>query len=137
VVALFAVGAAAPGWPGPWRATDVPAGTFELGGPDTMSMDDFVRGLNGGEVRLLHLPPVVARGLAHVLPSLTPALMDLLLADSVPTADPSAVARRVRALVPPVAGVWASPSGRAAPPALEDPRRTPTHARRRPWGVSV
>jgi len=90
---------------------DAPAGTFELSGPDTMQMDDFVRGLNGAEVRMVHLPRAVARGLAHVVPSLTPALIDLLLADSVPTADPSAVARRFGTELHRFADVWQSPSG--------------------------
>ena len=73
---------------------DAPLGTFDLGGPDVMSMDAFVRGLNHKGVRLVHLPPVIARGLAHVAPSLTPALMQLLLADNVTATDPSDVARR-------------------------------------------
>jgi uncharacterized protein YbjT (DUF2867 family) len=71
-----------------------PTGTYELGGPDEMSMDAFVRGLNRKGVRLVHLPPVVARGLARVVPSLTPALMALVLADNVTSSDPRDVARR-------------------------------------------
>jgi hypothetical protein len=59
-----------------------------------MSMDAFVRGLNRKGVRLVHLPPVVARGLARVVPSLTPALMALVLADNVTSSDPRDVARR-------------------------------------------
>jgi NADH dehydrogenase len=77
-------------------ATDpeAPVGTFELGGPDEMTMDQFVRTVNRPGVRLMHLPPVVARGLAHVVPTLTPALMELLLADNVPSADPAETASR-------------------------------------------
>jgi uncharacterized protein YbjT (DUF2867 family) len=62
---------------------DTPVGTFELGGPDEMSMDDFVRALNGGEARIVHLPAPIARMLGHLVPALTPALVDLLIRDNV------------------------------------------------------
>jgi uncharacterized protein YbjT (DUF2867 family) len=71
---------------------DAPTGTFELGGPDVMAMDEFVRGLNGGEVRIRHLPAPLARILARLSPALKPALMDLLLADNVTATDPETVA---------------------------------------------
>jgi uncharacterized protein YbjT (DUF2867 family) len=83
-----------------------PAGTFELAGPDEMTMDAFVRGLNRKGVRLLHLPAVVARGLAHVSPSLTPALMELMLADNVASSDPVAVAHRFGAELQRFTDVW-------------------------------
>ena len=67
---------------------DAPAGTFDLGGPEEMAMDDFVRALNGGEAKIRHLPAGVARLGARLAPSLTPALMDLLLADNL-TATPA------------------------------------------------
>lgn len=66
-----------------------PVGTFDLGGPEEMTIDDFVRAINGGEVRIRHLPAGVARIGARLSPSLTPALMDLLLCDNV-TATPAA-----------------------------------------------
>jgi nucleoside-diphosphate-sugar epimerase len=66
-----------------------PIRTFDLGGPEEMSMDEFVRALNGPDVKIRHLPPGVARIAARLAPSLTPALMDLLLADNV-TATPAA-----------------------------------------------
>ncbi|MGD9734107.1 MAG: hypothetical protein AB7V58_00640 [Solirubrobacterales bacterium] len=62
---------------------DAPTGTFDLGGPETMTMDDFARALNGPGTRIRHIPPALARLLAGLSPSLTPALMDLLLADNV------------------------------------------------------
>jgi uncharacterized protein YbjT (DUF2867 family) len=73
---------------------DPPAGTFELAGPDEMSMDEFVRGLNGGEVRIRHLRTPIARIAAHLVPALTPALVDLLVSDNVATTDPTQVAAR-------------------------------------------
>jgi uncharacterized protein YbjT (DUF2867 family) len=71
---------------------ETPTGIFELGGPEEMTMDQFVRGLNGGETRIRHLPAPLARMLARLSPSLTPALMDLLLFDNVTSSDPNHVA---------------------------------------------
>jgi NAD(P)H dehydrogenase (quinone) len=71
---------------------DAPSGTFDLGGPDEMSMDEFVGALNGGEARIRHLPVPLARVLAHLSPSSTPALIDLLLRDNVIGSDPNRVA---------------------------------------------
>jgi nucleoside-diphosphate-sugar epimerase len=67
---------------------EAPTGIFDLGGPEEMSTDEFVRGLNDPKVKIRHLPPPVARLAARLAPSLTPALMDLLLADNV-TATPA------------------------------------------------
>lgn len=68
---------------------DAPSGTFELGGPEEMSMDDFVRALNGPGTKIRHLPAPGARLAARLVPSLTPALMELLIRDNV-TATPAA-----------------------------------------------
>ena len=64
---------------------DAPTGTFELGGPEEMSMDDFVRGVNKPDVKIRHLPAPIARLGSRLVPSLTPALIDLLLCDNVTT----------------------------------------------------
>src|SRR5262245_59143966 len=73
---------------------DVPTGILDLGGPDRMTMDDFVRALNSAEVRIRHIPSGVARILAHLSPSLTPALMDLLLNDNVAATPPVEIGRQ-------------------------------------------
>ena len=86
---------------------EAPAGTFELGGPDEMTMDQFVRTVNRPGVRLMHLPPVVARGLAHVVPSLTPALMELLIGDNVTATDPRETAQRFDTELHRLTDVWA------------------------------
>lgn len=62
---------------------DAPSGVFDLGGPEEMSMDDFVRALNRGKARIVHLPPSLAQLAGRLLPSLTPALVDLLVRDYV------------------------------------------------------
>jgi NAD(P)H dehydrogenase (quinone) len=61
-----------------------PAGTYDLAGPDAMTLDDLVRLLNrGGDVRLRHVPAPLARALAWFWRGLPPALVDLLLRDRV------------------------------------------------------
>lgn len=71
-----------------------PTGSFDLAGPEEMSMDDFVRAVNDPDVKLRHLPARVARVAARVDPSLTPALMDLLLVDNVTTIPAAEVGER-------------------------------------------
>lgn len=71
---------------------ETPTGVFEVGGPDVVTLDQFVRVINPEGVTIGHLSPTSARFLARVLPSLTPALVDVLLADSVPGNDPLATA---------------------------------------------
>lgn len=57
-------------------------GRFDLPGPDEMTMDDFVRVVNGGAAKLRHLPGLIGRTLGRALPGLTPELVDIMLADS-------------------------------------------------------
>jgi len=57
-------------------------GRFDLPGPDELTMDEFVRIVNGGSASLRHVPALVARALGRTHPGLTPELVDLLLADS-------------------------------------------------------
>lgn len=73
---------------------ETPTGTLEVGGPDIVTLDDLVRRLNPPGVRIRHLPATAARLLARVVPSLTPALVEVLLADSFPAADPVETAGR-------------------------------------------
>ena len=85
-----------------------PSGTFEVGGPDEMMMDAFVRTLNPNPVRLVHLPRPLARTMAHVVPTLTPALMELLLQDNVTSTDSGDVGRRFGVQLHRVTDVWPS-----------------------------
>src|SRR5262245_17206779 len=64
--------------------TAAPTGTFALAGPDVLTVDEFVRVVNGGTVKERHLRRRLARVLAHVLPTLTPALVEVMTADSLP-----------------------------------------------------
>lgn len=90
---------------------DAPAGTFEAGGPTTSTLDAFVRRINPPDVTLRHLPAAAARLLAHVLPQLTPALVDVLLNDSVPGSDPHEVAGRFGVTLHDIAATASSQGG--------------------------
>jgi NADH dehydrogenase len=91
-------------------ADDAPTGIFELGGPDQMTMDDFVRGLNSPDVRIRHIPPRLARVVARLSPSLTPALMDLLLRDNVLATPAGEIGRQFGLTPHHLAEVWAPSS---------------------------
>jgi NADH dehydrogenase len=59
-----------------------PTGTFAIAGPQAMTVDEFADALSGADVAERHLPRRLARALAHVVPSLTPTMVDVLAADS-------------------------------------------------------
>jgi len=87
---------------------ETPTGTVQLAGPDTMSADDFARLLNSDPIRTRHIPTIIARLLGHVAPNLTPELVDVLLADAVPTEDVAATAQRFGVDLHHLADVWGS-----------------------------
>ncbi len=87
-----------------------PTGIFELAGPEEMRMDDFVRALNGPQIRISHLPVPIAHLLARILPSLTPALIDLLLASNVVGSGRSA-ARAFDLSLHTIGDVWGGDTG--------------------------
>ncbi|MGF0224560.1 SDR family oxidoreductase [Dietzia natronolimnaea] len=58
-----------------------PTGTFELAGPQSLSVDEFVTRVNGADVRIRHLPATLARLLGRVLPTLPSPLVDVMLRD--------------------------------------------------------
>ena len=87
-------------------APGAPSGTFELGGPERMSFDQLVVALNPPGTRLRHLPAALARPLAHLVPSLTPALVDLLLADNVAATPAAETAARFGFTPHRLAEVW-------------------------------
>ena len=88
---------------------DTPIGTFEVTGPDSMTAEEFARGLNSEPVRIRRTPVMVARLLGRLAPTLTPELVDVLLADAVPTEDVAATARRFGVELHHLGDVWRSP----------------------------
>lgn len=89
---------------------DTPAGTFELTGPEILTVEAFVRRLNRESVRIRRLPAFLARLLGRFAPSLTPELVDVLLADAVPNEDVVATARQFGVELHTLADVWRDPS---------------------------
>jgi uncharacterized protein YbjT (DUF2867 family) len=87
-------------------------GRFDLAGPEVLAMDEFVEVVNGGRARLRHIPPLVARALAHAAPGLTPDLVEIMLADSV--ADPTRAARAFGLELRSVSDVYQQAAARAA-----------------------
>jgi len=69
---------------------------FSLAGPDDLTADAFVDALGGGGVTTRHLTGILARVLAHVHPRLTPAMIGVLAADSLPDAPSAADALGIR-----------------------------------------
>lgn len=85
---------------------DTPTGTFELAGPDTFTVDEFVRAINPSPVRVRHLPGWLARRLAWVVPSLPRPLVDVLLSDTVGCVDRFVTADRFGVALHHLDDVW-------------------------------
>lgn len=83
-----------------------PTGTFELTGVRALRVDEFVRHVNGADVRIRHLSDPLARLLSRVVPSLPAPMVDVLLRDCLPSGDPSATARRFGFTLHDVTEVW-------------------------------
>jgi NADH dehydrogenase len=74
-----------------------PEGTYDLAGPEWMPLDELALLLNRGrDVRLRHLPALIARTLARAWPALPPAMVDVIVRDSVGEAEPAAAAFGLR-----------------------------------------
>jgi NADH dehydrogenase len=59
-------------------------GTFELAGPDRMTLDDLARLLNHDPaLRISHVPPALASLVGRVFPSISPTLVEVVTRDSV------------------------------------------------------
>jgi uncharacterized protein YbjT (DUF2867 family) len=84
---------------------EAPTGVLELAGPREMTMDEFVVALNGPQMRITHLPVPFARLTARLMPSLTQALMDLLVSNNLIGAGRPA-ARALGLSLHPIEEVW-------------------------------
>jgi uncharacterized protein YbjT (DUF2867 family) len=89
---------------------DTPTGTFELAGPEVVTVEEFAHRLNPEPIRICRLPALLARLLGRFAPTLTPELVDVLLADAVPNEDVVATARRFGVELHTLADVWRAPS---------------------------
>lgn len=91
-----------------------PAGTYELVGPDAMSLNDLVRLYNGGgPVPISHTPGWLARPLSRVVPDLTPTFVDLFLRPSSP-GSPEPLASMLGLRLTPMSALWARTATRPA-----------------------
>src|SRR5262245_34832218 len=66
------------------RDSAAPTGTVALADADVLAVYEFVQALNPSGAKVRHLPGRLARVFAHVLPTLTPALVEVMTADSLP-----------------------------------------------------
>lgn len=81
------------------------AGTYELCGPDRMTMNDLVRILNrNADVPMSHLPGRLAKFLGKVTPGLPPALVEIMLHQSL--GDSSAAVAEFGFSLTSVARAW-------------------------------
>jgi nucleoside-diphosphate-sugar epimerase len=72
-------------------------GTYDLAGPERMSLDELATLLNRGrDVHLRHLASPLARALAQVWPKWPPALVDLMLRNSLGETEPTMAAFSLR-----------------------------------------
>ena len=85
---------------------ETPTGTFEFAGPDTMTAEGFARLVNSEPIRIRRTPAMLARLLGRVIPTLTPELVDVMLADTLPTEDVTATARLFGVELHRPADVW-------------------------------
>jgi NADH dehydrogenase len=80
-------------------------GTYDLAGPEWMPLDDLARLLNRGrDLRLRHVPALAARALGRLWPSLSPALVDVMLRDCVGETEPAATTFGLR--LTPLGEIW-------------------------------
>jgi uncharacterized protein YbjT (DUF2867 family) len=85
---------------------ETPTGTFEFAGPDIMTAEAFARLINSEPFRMRRTAGMVARLLGRVIPTLTPELVDVMLADTLPTEDVTATARHFGVELHRAADVW-------------------------------
>ena len=80
-------------------------GTYELSGPDRMTMDDLVRMVNQNpHAAIKHLPGRLSKFLSKVIPGMPTALIDLLLKPSV--GNPAQAVAEFGIRLTSLAGVW-------------------------------
>jgi nucleoside-diphosphate-sugar epimerase len=90
-----------------------PTGTFELGGPQTMSVDDFVDRVNGRCVPKHHLDGMAARVASYIVPELSPTMEEILVGDCVVRDNAAA---RFGVALHPVSEVWPQHQGAGLEP---------------------
>ena len=83
-----------------------PEGTFEVGGPETMPLDDLIHIVNHPDITVRYTPVLVGAVAATFSSQITPALVGVMGSDSVPDGDPAAAAARFGVKLTPIDTVW-------------------------------
>jgi len=83
-----------------------PEGTFELGGPETMPLDDLIHIVNHPDISVRYTPVLLAAFIALFSKRITSALVGVMGSDSVPEGDPVAAAALFGAKLTPIDSVW-------------------------------
>jgi len=98
------------------------SGTYELSGPDRMTMDDLVRMVNQiPDISIKHLPGRLSKFLSKVIPGMPSALIDLMLKPSVGNSAQAVAEFGIRLTsLPTVWNVRREPSKEAAMSAGEE-----------------
>ena len=83
-----------------------PAGTFELGGPETMPLDDLIHLINHPDISVRYTQVLVGAALAPFSRQLTWALVGVMGSDSVPIDNPQESAAAFGVELTPIDTVW-------------------------------
>lgn len=83
-----------------------PQGTFELGGPETMPVDDLIHIVNHPDIHVRYTQVLVAAFVSLFSSQLTPALVGVMGSDSVPDGDPFAAAAAFGVKLTAIDSVW-------------------------------
>lgn len=87
-------------------AGEGPAGTFELGGPETMPVDDLIHIVNHPDISVRYTPVLAAAALVPFSRQLTSALVGVMGSDSVPIDNPRESAAAFGVELTPIDTVW-------------------------------
>lgn len=83
-----------------------PGGTFELGGPETMPVDDLIHIINHPDISVRYTPVLAAAALVPFSRQLTSALVGVMGSDSVPIENPQEAATAFGVELTPIDSVW-------------------------------
>ena len=83
-----------------------PAGTFELGGPETMPVDDLIHLINHPDISVRYTPVLAAAAAVPFSRQLTSALVGVMGSDSVPIDNPHEAAAAFGVELTPIDTVW-------------------------------
>ena len=83
-----------------------PTGTFELGGPETMPVDDLIHIINHTDIHVRYTPVLLGAVVALFSSRLTSAMVGVMGSDSVPDGDPVATAARFGVTLTAIDSVW-------------------------------